>query len=170
MSDEVETLFWESKAKCSTLFKSKFRYRKLPKKLFWRYLKVKNECCERLKRVTKLKQFSGKGSKSVQDYLNQNLVVGASWKMVLKLPWSQKRILWAFEKSIFRFLQIFHWSSWKHYFGKVRQSIQSYLNQNLVKGSVLENSFEATLSWKTNVGSVWKGYFSVFYKLLSDEI
>ena len=148
MSDEVGTLFWESKAKCSTLFKSKFRYRKLPKKLFWRYLKVKNECCERLKRVTKLKQFSGKGSKSVQDYLNQNLVVGASWKMVLKLPWSQKRILWAFEKSIFQFFADFWVMKLKPFSGKVRKSIESYLNQQLVIGSLLENGFEATFSSK----------------------
>ena len=148
MSDEVETLFWESKAKRSTLFKSKFRYRKLPRKLFWRYLQVKNECSERLKRVTKLKRFSGKGSKSVQDYLNQNLVVGASWKMVLKLPWSQKRILRAFEKSIFQFFADFWVMKLKPVSGKVRQSIESYLNQHLVIGSLLENGFEATFSSK----------------------
>ena len=148
MSDEVETLFWESKAKRSTLSKSKFCCRKVPRKLFWRYLKVKNKCSERLKWVTKLKRFSGKASQSVQDYLNQNLVVGASWKMVLKLPWSQKRILRAFEKSIFQFFADFWVMKLKPVSGKVRQSIESYLNQYLVIGSLLENGFEANFSSK----------------------
>ena len=34
----------------------------------------------------------------------------------------------------------------------------------------LENGFEANLISKTNVLSVWKGYFSVFCKFLSDKI
>ena len=37
-------------------------------------------------------------------------------------------------------------------------------------GSLLENSFEGTLSSITNVLSVWKGQFSVFCKFLSDEV
>ena len=55
-------------------------------------------------------------------------------------------------------------------FGKVRKSVQNYLNQNLVIGSFLENGFKATLSSKTNVLSVSKGHFSVFCKVLSDEV
>ena len=54
--------------------------------------------------------------------------------------------------------------------GKVKQSIQNYLNQNLVIESFLENGFEATLSSKTNVVSVSKGRFSIFLKLLSDKV
>ena len=50
-SDEVETVFWESKAKCSKLFKSKFGHRKLLRKWFWSYLELKNECSDRLKRA-----------------------------------------------------------------------------------------------------------------------
>ena len=46
--------------------------------------------------------------------------------------------------------------------GKVKQSIKNCLNQNLVLGTFLENGFEASLSSKTNVLSVWKWYFSVF--------
>ena len=53
---------------------------------------------------------------------------------------------------------------------EVRQSLQNNLNQNLVIGSFLENGFEATLSSKTNVLSVWKVHFSVFSKFLSDEV
>ena len=57
----------------------------------------------------------------------------------------------------------------KAFAGKVGQSFQNYLNQNLVIGSLLENGFEATLSSKTNVLSVWKKHFLVFCKFLSDE-
>ena len=58
----------------------------------------------------------------------------------------------------------------KPFAGKVTQSVQSYLNENLVIGSFLENGFEATLSSKTKVVSLWKGHFSVFCKLLSGEV
>ena len=51
LSDEVETIFWESEAKHSKLFKSKFGHRKLLRKWFWSYLELKNECSERLKRA-----------------------------------------------------------------------------------------------------------------------
>ena len=50
LSDEVETNSWESEAKRSNLFKSKFGYMKLPRKWFWCNLEVKNKCCERLKK------------------------------------------------------------------------------------------------------------------------
>ena len=50
-SEEVETIFWEIEARRSKLFKSKFRPRKLLKKCFRSYLKLKNTCCEFLKRV-----------------------------------------------------------------------------------------------------------------------
>ena len=53
---------------------------------------------------------------------------------------------------------------------KVRQNVQNYLNLNLVIGSFLKNGFEATLSSKTNVLSVWKGHFSVFCIFLSGGI
>ena len=48
---EVETIFWESEAKWGKLFKSWFGHRKLLKKSFWGYFKLKNECSERLKRA-----------------------------------------------------------------------------------------------------------------------
>ena len=73
MSDEVETVFCESEAKRSKLFKSKFGLRKLLlfkskfgnrklllfkskfhhknlfRKSFWSNLELKSECCQRLK-------------------------------------------------------------------------------------------------------------------------
>ena len=51
LSDEVETIFRESEAKWSKLFKSKFACRKLLRKYFWSYLELKNECSEPLKKT-----------------------------------------------------------------------------------------------------------------------
>ena len=50
LSDEVETIFWESEARRSKLFKPKFGHRKLLQKWFWSYLELKNERSERLRR------------------------------------------------------------------------------------------------------------------------
>ena len=82
--------------------------------------------------------------------------------MVLELPWAKKRIFRLFEKGIIQFVANFWVMKLKPFSGKIRQSIQNYLNQNLVIGSFLENGSEATLSSKTNVLSVWKGHFSDF--------
>ena len=90
--------------------------------------------------------------------------------MVLKLPWAQKRMFWAFEKSIFQFFANFWLTKLKPFSGKVRQSVQNYLNQNSVVGSLLENGFEATLGSKANVLSVWKNHISTFRKFLSDKV
>ena len=90
--------------------------------------------------------------------------------MILKLPWAQKRMFSAFEKSIFQFLANFWVTKLKPFAGKVRKSVQDYLNQCLVMESFLENGFEATLISKTNVVSVWKGHFSFSWKFLSDEV
>ena len=90
--------------------------------------------------------------------------------MVLKLPWAQKPMFWAFEKGIFQFFANFRLTKLKSFPGKVRQSNRNYSNQNLVIGNFLENSFEATFSSKTNFLSVWKAHFSVFCNFLSDEV
>ena len=90
--------------------------------------------------------------------------------MVLKLPWAEKRMLWAFEKSIFQFFADFWVAKLKQFSGKLRESVLSYLDQKLIKGSFLENGFEGILSSKANVPSVWKRHFSVFCKFLSDKV
>ena len=51
LSEEAETIFWESEAKVSKLFKSKFGHRKILRKWFSCYLEFKNECSESLKRA-----------------------------------------------------------------------------------------------------------------------
>ena len=90
--------------------------------------------------------------------------------MPMKLPSAQKRVLWVLEKSIFCFFANFSLKKLKPPFGKVRQSIQSHLNQSLVIGMFVENGFEAMLSSKTSVVIVWKGHFLVFWRFLSDEV
>ena len=90
--------------------------------------------------------------------------------MVLKLPWAQKRMSWSFEKNIFQYFENVWVTKLKPFSGKVRQSDQNFLNQNLGVGSFLENGFEATFSSKTNVLSIWKKHFSIFWKCLSDEV
>ena len=90
--------------------------------------------------------------------------------MVLEQPWAQKRIFWAFGKTIFQFLGIFWMTKLKPFSRKVRQSFQNCLNQNLVIGSFLENCFEATFISKRNVLSVWKKDFEFFCKFLRDEV
>ena len=89
--------------------------------------------------------------------------------MVLELPWAQKRMLWAFEKIIFQYFMSFSLTKLKPFLEKVRQSVQSYLNQHLVIGRFLENNFGATLRSKTSVVSVWKAHCSVFWRFLSDK-
>ena len=115
--------------------------------------------------VTKLKPFSGKVRQSVQNYLKKNMVIGSFLKMVLKLSWAQKHIFWAFEKNIFQFFASFWVTKLKPFSGKLRQNVQNYLNLNLVMRSFLEKGFEATLSSKANVLSVWKDHFFSFLQL-----
>ena len=79
-------------------------------------------------------------------------------------------MLWTFEKSILQFFPSFWVTKFKLFSGKVRQGVQSYWNQNLVKRTFLENGFGTTLSSKTNLLSVWKNHFSAFCKVLSDEV
>ena len=50
LSDKVETVFWENKAKQSRLFKLKFGHGKLLRKWFWSCLELNNQCSEHLKR------------------------------------------------------------------------------------------------------------------------
>ena len=72
--------------------------------------------------------------------------------------------------GIFQFFLNFWVRKLKPFSEEARQSVQNYLNQNLVIGSFLENGFEAILRSKTNVLTVWKRLFAVFWKFLSDEV
>ena len=120
--------------------------------------------------VTKLKPFSGKVRQSVQNNSDQNLVIGSFLENDFEASWSLIPILCAFEKSIFQIFAYFWVTKLKLFSGRVKKSIQNYLNHNLVIESFLENGLEATLSSKTNVLSIWKRCFLGFYNFLSDEV
>ena len=79
--------------------------------------------------------------------------------MGLKLPWPQKRVFGTLGKGILQFFAGFYMTKLKPLLGKVKQSIQNYLNQNLVIETFLENGFEATLSSKTMLSVFQKGVF-----------
>ena len=85
--------------------------------------------------------------------------------MVLELAWAQKQTFWLFQNGIFQFFAIFWVTKLKTFSPKVRRNVKKYLKQNLFNGSFLENGFEAILSSKTFLLSVWKRYFSVFCKV-----
>ena len=175
LSDEVETIFSESEAQHSKLFKSKFGQRKLLRSWFWSYLELKSERSKRWKRaflsffarfwVTKLKSFSGEVRESFQNYLNQNLVIGSFLENGLEATLSSKMNVLRIWKGHFQFFANFWVTKLKPFPCKMRQSIQNYWNQNLVIRSFLKNGFEATFRSKKNVLSVWKGHFSIFGKI-----
>ena len=163
------------KAFNSKLFKTKFGHRKLLTKIFSRYLELRNECSEHWKiaffQFLKVfewqswNHFLGKWSKAPKTISKKNMVIGSFLKMVLKLSWAKKHIFWAFEKNIFQFFASFWVTKLKPFSGKLRQNVQNYLNLNLVMRSFLEKGFEATLSSKANVLSVWKDHFFSFLQL-----
>ena len=119
--------------------------------------------------VPKLKASSGKVTQSVQDYLIQTFVIGSFLGKNFRATFSSKLNVQSVWKSHFPVFASFWVTKLKLNVGKVRQSIPDYLNQTLVIASFLENSFGATVSSKTNVLSIWKGYFSDFCKFLSDK-
>ena len=147
---------------------------KLPwaqKRMFWAFEKCISQFFPNFW-VTKLKPFSGKVRQSIQNYLNQNLVIGSFLENGFEATLTSKTsVVSAWKEHFFLFFFAnFSLKKLKPFVGKERQNIQSNLNQGLLKGSLLENSFEAILSSKTSVVIVWKEHFSVFCKFLSDEV
>ena len=117
----------------------------------------------------KLKPLSGKLRQRFQNYLNESLVKESFLEKCFQATLSSKANVVSVWKEHLQFFASFWVSKLKHFSGKVRQSVQKYLNQNLVTESFLEKCFEAILSSKMNVLNVWKEHFSVIYKCLSDE-
>ena len=89
--------------------------------------------------------------------------------MVLKLPWAQKRMFWAFEKVIFQFFPKFWVTKLKRFFEKLRQNFQNCLIQDLFIWSFLKNDFEGTFSSKRNPVCAWKLHFSDSYKFMRQK-
>ena len=112
-----------------------------------------------------LKPFAGKVTQSVQSYLNENLVIGSFLENGFEATLSSKTKVVSLWKGHFQFFANFWVMKLKLFSGKVMQSVQNDLNQNLVIRSSLEKDFGTTLRPKTRVVSVWKEHFSVFSKL-----
>ena len=119
-----------------------------------------------------VESVSGKARQITQNYLNQNLVIGSFLENGFEATLTSKTSVVSAWKELFFFFFFANISlkKLKPFVGKERQNIQSNLNQGLLKGSLLENSFEVILSSKTSVVIVWKEHFSVFCKFLSDEV
>ena len=120
--------------------------------------------------VTKLKPFSGKARQCVQTYLNQNLVIGSFLGNDFGATFSWKTNVLSVWKKHFAVFCKFLSDEVETVLRKSEAKYSKLLNQNLGIGRFLENGFEATLSWKTNIASVWKEHFSVFWRFLSDEV
>ena len=120
--------------------------------------------------ATKLKPLLGKVKQSIQNYLNQNLIIRSSLQNGFEANLSSKRNLLSLWKGILQFFASFCVTQLKSLSGKVKQSVRNYLNQNLVRERFLENGFEASLSSKTNVVSVSKRRFSIFCKFFTGEV
>ena len=83
--------------------------------------------------VMKLKPFSGKVRQSVQNYWNQNWVIGSFLENVFELTLNSKNeCSERLGRSFFSFLSNFWVMKLKPFSGKVKENIQNYLIQNLV--------------------------------------
>ena len=112
--------------------------------------------------LTKLNRCFGKVRQRLENSLNQNLVIGRFLENGFEDTLNSKANVWSFENTIFQFFVSFWVTKVKPFFGKVKGSVQNYLNQNLVLGNFFENGFEVTLRSKTNLLSVYKEHFSLF--------
>ena len=87
--------------------------------------------------------------------------------MVLKLSWVHILSVWKGHFSVFsRFLS----NKIKTIFWGSEAKRSKLFKSKLVIGNFLGNGFEAILRSKTNVLSVWKRHFSVFWKFLINEV
>ena len=69
--------------------------------------------------VRKLKPFSRKVRQNVQNYLNQNLVIGSFLENGFATTLSPKaNVLSVLKRAFFNFLEIFEWRSWNRFLGK----------------------------------------------------
>ena len=128
LSDEVETIFYESKAKGSKLFKSKLNHRKLLRKWFWSSLEIKNECSDHLKRAyfiflqisewwswTHFRESEAKRSKLFKLKFRHRNVLKKLLRSFLEF---HKQYCVRVNVAFFRFLQISYWGRWNHFLAK----------------------------------------------------
>ena len=75
------------------------------------------------------------------------------------------------KKPFLSFLLMFQRRSWNHFFGKVRRSLQNYLNQYLVIARFSEKCFEAILKFcYFECSEIWKNDFLTFCKSFNDGV
>ena len=120
--------------------------------------------------LKKLKPFLGEVRQRIQSYLNQSLVIGMFVENGFEAILSSKTsvvIVWKGHFSVICKLlsDEVETSVWE---SEAKRSRLFKLKCGC--RSFLQNGFEATLSWNTNVLSLWKEHFSVFCKFLSDEV
>ena len=128
LSNEVETIFWESEAKHSRLFKSKFCRRNLLEKGFGVTLSSKaivlsvwkerfSVFCKLLSDEVKIncwKSYTKRSKLFKSKFGTRKLLRKWFWSYFeLKSECSER-----LERAFFRFLQIFEWGSWNHFLGK----------------------------------------------------
>ena len=136
LSEEVETISWESEAKRSTLYKSKFGHRKLLRKWFWSYLELKKRMFWAFEKsifqffinfsLTKLKPFLEKVRQSIKSYLNQYFVIGSFFENDFGTTLRSKTSvvsIWKERCSVV--LQIFEWQKWNDFLGKIGKTFQT---------------------------------------------
>ena len=136
LSEEVETISWESEAKRSTLYKSKFGHRKLLRKWFWSYLELKKRMFWAFEKsilqffinfsLTKLKPFLEKVRQSIKSYLNQYFVIGSFFENDFGTTLRSKTSvvsIWKEHCSVV--LQIFEWQKWNDFLGKIGKTFQT---------------------------------------------
>ena len=181
MSDEAQTIIWESETKHQKLFKSKFGQKKLLRKWFLSYLAFKNDCSEHLKRaffrgffanfwVRKLKPFSGKVRMSLLDDLNSMMVAGSFSESGFDVTLRSKTnvlSIWKLNFSAFCKLWV---TKFKPFSGKVRQSFQNCLNQSWIMGSFFRKWFWGYLELKNECSERLKRVFFCFLQILSDNV
>ena len=90
--------------------------------------------------------------------------------MAVKLQWAKKTNILRVWKEYFSVFCKSVSDELETIFGESEAKPSNSLNENLIKGSFLENDFEATLTSKINVLSDWKRHFLFFCKFLSDEV
>ena len=112
--------------------------------------------------VTKLKPFSWNVRQTIQNYFNQTLVIGNFLENGFEATLSWKANVLSAYKCHFSVFSKALRDKVPTFFSKPERKRSELSKSNLVIWTFLKNDFEATLSSKRSVVSVWKGHFSVF--------
>ena len=160
LSYGVESVFWESKAKPWKLFKSKVYHGK-----HFSYLEVKNEHyrCLKMMLFTFLqvfewqswKHFLGQQGKAFKTLEFQSLTYESFKKIVVKLPWSQKRIFLMFGNSIFHIFASFQLTNLKVFSKTARKSLQNCFKSKVFYGNNFREWFWSYMLWAFENGNFY---------------